>query len=218
MRAHYQLCLLVGALLTASVAHAAPRDRYTWDRGRFEVGPRVTQLTLTDDATEASLPMGGVGTYFRWRFSRRLGVEGAFDAVFADEIADESPGEVTRATIPATLSAMVYLFPESRFQMYGLGGFGMTAHTVQYEALGESAEWTTPALQVGAGAQYRWNGARLDVSVRGLFMERHGEEVEAVHEAEFWEVSDRGINFEWLSPERREKLPLFYSWFDEVTL
>jgi hypothetical protein len=41
------------------------------------------------------------------------------------------------------------------------------------------------------------------------------EELEAVHDAEYWEVSDRGINFEWLSPERRQQLPLFYSWFDE---
>jgi hypothetical protein len=41
------------------------------------------------------------------------------------------------------------------------------------------------------------------------------EELEAVHDAEYWEVSDRGINFEWLSPERRKQLPLFYSWFDE---
>lgn len=41
------------------------------------------------------------------------------------------------------------------------------------------------------------------------------EELEGVHDAEYWEVSDRGINFEWLAPERREQLPLFYSWFDE---
>jgi len=41
------------------------------------------------------------------------------------------------------------------------------------------------------------------------------EELEAVHDAEYWEVSDRGINFEWLSPERRKQLPLFYSWFEE---
>jgi hypothetical protein len=42
------------------------------------------------------------------------------------------------------------------------------------------------------------------------------EELEAVHDAEYWEVSDRGINFEWLSPERREQLPRFYSWFGEA--
>ncbi|MEZ4317330.1 MAG: DUF2254 family protein [Myxococcota bacterium] len=39
-------------------------------------------------------------------------------------------------------------------------------------------------------------------------------ELEAVTEQEYWEVSDRGINFEWLPPERRAMLPLFFSWFD----
>jgi hypothetical protein len=43
-------------------------------------------------------------------------------------------------------------------------------------------------------------------------------ELEAVVEAEYWEVSDRGINFEFLPPERREQLPAFYAWFeDEAT-
>jgi hypothetical protein len=40
------------------------------------------------------------------------------------------------------------------------------------------------------------------------------EELEAVMSAEYWEVSDRGINFEWLSPERRAMLPRFFGWFE----
>ncbi|MCA9568232.1 MAG: DUF2254 domain-containing protein [Myxococcales bacterium] len=39
-------------------------------------------------------------------------------------------------------------------------------------------------------------------------------ELEAVTDQEYWEVSDRGINFEWLPPERRAMLPQFFSWFD----
>jgi hypothetical protein len=39
-------------------------------------------------------------------------------------------------------------------------------------------------------------------------------ELEAVTDQEYWEVSDRGINFEWLPPERRAELPRFFSWFD----
>lgn len=39
-------------------------------------------------------------------------------------------------------------------------------------------------------------------------------ELEAVTDPEYWEVSDRGITFEWLPPERRAMLPRFFSWFD----
>lgn len=39
-------------------------------------------------------------------------------------------------------------------------------------------------------------------------------ELEAVVEAEFWEVSDRGTNFEWLSPERRPHLVTFFGWLN----
>ena len=38
-------------------------------------------------------------------------------------------------------------------------------------------------------------------------------ELDAVAESEFWEVSDRGTNFEWLPNERRAHLRTFFSWF-----
>ena len=43
------------------------------------------------------------------------------------------------------------------------------------------------------------------------------QEMEAVSDPEFWEVSDRGINFEYLPPERRAMLDTFYGWFTEGT-
>jgi hypothetical protein len=39
-------------------------------------------------------------------------------------------------------------------------------------------------------------------------------ELEAVQEQEYWEVSDRGINFEWLPPAQREQLSTFFGWFE----
>lgn len=36
-----------------------------------------------------------------------------------------------------------------------------------------------------------------------------------VTDAEYWEVSDRGINFEWLPPAQRPMLDTFFGWFDE---
>lgn len=49
--------------------------------------------------------------------------------------------------------------------------------------------------------------------------ENHGrlssirEELENLATAEFWEVSDRGINFDYLDDARRAHLPEFFSWF-----
>lgn len=39
-------------------------------------------------------------------------------------------------------------------------------------------------------------------------------ELERVEQQEYWEVSDRGINFEWLPPERRATLATFFGWFE----
>ncbi len=39
-------------------------------------------------------------------------------------------------------------------------------------------------------------------------------ELGGVVEADFWEVSDRGGNFEYLPPERRELMRQFFAWFD----
>jgi hypothetical protein len=46
-------------------------------------------------------------------------------------------------------------------------------------------------------------GPRLE-SIRDALM--------AVVNPEFWEVSDRGINFEWLDAERRPHVATFYQW------
>jgi hypothetical protein len=34
-----------------------------------------------------------------------------------------------------------------------------------------------------------------------------------VQSKEFWEVSDRGVNFDYLTPERKQKLLMFFDWF-----
>lgn len=35
---------------------------------------------------------------------------------------------------------------------------------------------------------------------------------------EFWEVNDRGANFDWLTPEQKSELPRFFAWFEGVRL
>ena len=34
---------------------------------------------------------------------------------------------------------------------------------------------------------------------------------------EFWEVNDRGVNFEYLPPEQKAVLPRFFAWFEGLT-
>jgi len=40
-------------------------------------------------------------------------------------------------------------------------------------------------------------------------------EIEGETRAHYWEFTDRGVNFAFLTPERRRHLDTFFSWFDE---
>ncbi|MEZ4252550.1 MAG: DUF2254 family protein [Polyangiales bacterium] len=42
------------------------------------------------------------------------------------------------------------------------------------------------------------------------------DELLGVRSSEFWEISDRGVNFDYLEPERKEKLLEFFSWFPDL--
>lgn len=65
-------------------------------------------------------------------------------------------------------------------------------------------------------AQEIWDDMAHEKRAR-LFSIR--EEILAVTEAEYWEVSDRGIHFDYLEPERRPHLDEFFAWFEgTVTL
>lgn len=43
------------------------------------------------------------------------------------------------------------------------------------------------------------------------------DELLAIESKDFWEVSDRGGNFDYLEPARKEQLKVFFSWFREVS-
>jgi hypothetical protein len=43
------------------------------------------------------------------------------------------------------------------------------------------------------------------------------EELMRVESADFWEVIDRGTNFDYLPPERKKALTVFFSWFPRYT-
>lgn len=186
--------------LVAGAAHALPQEG-EWARGRFEIGPRLTTLALYDTDTFEELGMGGVGGYVRYRISRRLGIEGGLDILAADEMAYEAPGDVMRVTVPLTASGMFYLFPDWRLQIYGLAGAGIAGHSVSFEALGENMAFATPVLQLGMGAQYRFETWRLDVSMRSLYMRRDAEDVE-VTPIESWQGPGKEVAYQPYTGDR----------------
>jgi hypothetical protein len=68
--------------------------------------------------------------------------------------------------------------------------------------------------------------AGLDEPARRIFDDMRDEklsrvrsirdELLAVDDAEYWEVVDRGINFDYLPPVRREQLTIFFGWFPSL--
>ena len=42
------------------------------------------------------------------------------------------------------------------------------------------------------------------------------DELFAVHSPEYWEINDRGANFDYLSPRRKAKLTEFFNWFPDL--
>jgi uncharacterized membrane protein len=77
--------------------------------------------------------------------------------------------------------------------------------------------------QVKLATHYMAQGA-LD-QARKVFEDMKGERAErlasirdellGVRSAEFWEISDRGVNFDYLPPERRRELLRFFEWFGD---
>jgi hypothetical protein len=151
-----------------------------WESAPVEIGARFGFLELQDTDSGLTLLMGGFGGYARLRLSRRLGVEASLDAYLADQLGRDAPGEVLSVAMPFAVSAMFYLFPESEFSVYLLGGVGVAAHAVRYEALGVEASWVTPVAQLGFGVQYRLDDMRFDLSIRSLAMNRSADAVEIV--------------------------------------
>jgi hypothetical protein len=39
-------------------------------------------------------------------------------------------------------------------------------------------------------------------------------ELVGIRNRDFWEISDRGVNFDYLEPERRDMLEEFFAWFE----
>jgi hypothetical protein len=73
-------------------------------------------------------------------------------------------------------------------------------------------------------ATYYLTHDQVDLA-RTIFRDMEGElpdrlesircELASITTPDFWEITDRGINFDYLEPKRREKLDMFFGWFKE---
>ena len=59
-----------------------------------------------------------------------------------------------------------------------------------------------------------WDDMREDTAER---LGSIRDELLGVQSKDFWEISDRGGNFDYLPPERKEKLRIFFSWFRDTS-
>jgi hypothetical protein len=42
------------------------------------------------------------------------------------------------------------------------------------------------------------------------------DELRAVESPEYWEITDRGANFDYLPPERKQRMEEFFGWFETL--
>lgn len=64
-------------------------------------------------------------------------------------------------------------------------------------------------------ARMIWQDMEVEPSERLLSIRQ---ELLDIQDSDFWEVVDRGYNFDYLPPDRRPHLEVFFSWFGERLL
>lgn len=110
--------------------------------------------------------MGGVGLQFRSKFTRHWGLELAADYLRG---ADDN---FVQWTVPVTLSAMVFLFPDSRINPYGLFGGVVFFTRLEYESGLFNHDIIEVGGLLGAGVQVRLGQSfaiHADLRFMGLY-------------------------------------------------
>jgi outer membrane immunogenic protein len=155
-------------------------DHRRSDQTEFSIGPAVgyQQIRDADDGTWF------VGIQARVRFLRYLGLEGAI-LFHQDEFAD---GDVEVTTYPVQLTALLFPFPDSPIEPYGLFGAGWYYSRFDFDdSIGGGDETDRNfGFHIGAGAQIEI-GSRLHVfgDFRWIFMDESGVDNSQIEDEEF---------------------------------
>lgn len=117
-------------------------------------GTKLTQSNLENPA------MTGFNIFIRTKVDDTWGLE------FAGGYLQGTSKNFQQKTIPLTLSALFYLFPESRVQPFLLGGTGLHLTTLSYQDRTITRELTEVTFHGGAGLQISL-GKRLLITADG---------------------------------------------------
>lgn len=151
-------------------ARYVPPTQSEADMTLLGLGVRVSGIAF--EGTKLSLGdfenpvMGGVGLQFRAKFSRHWGLEVAADYLRGAD------GDFVQWTVPVTLSALVYFFPDSRIDLYGLFGGGVHFTSLEYEGGAFTHDLLELGGHVGAGVQIRITrnfAIQADLRFMGLY-------------------------------------------------
>ncbi|MCA9670873.1 MAG: hypothetical protein KC503_34990 [Myxococcales bacterium] len=148
-----------------------PRVRYRHIRltpPRWSMGLHLTGLTANHKVGDEAVALGGIGGHLRFR-GYRWGAELAVD-VLGRDFAD---GGVTRISVPIQASALLYLIPRGRFNLFMLGGIRVVPTHIRYDLSNLKTEqnFTQFGMQGGIGAELllsRWFALTADIRAFGV--------------------------------------------------
>jgi hypothetical protein len=160
-------------------------------------------VLLAGDGATALAIANHIKYYGHLSYQKRLGFVTetvAYDLGALCEVAHDSGAEVE----PALLGIFLEVDPKT--------SEGDVQETSLRGVRKAQLKLATYYLMVGADALARriWEDMRDDQADRLASIR---DELLDVHSKDFWEISDRGGNFDYLPPERKDKLRIFFGWF-----
>ncbi len=165
----------------------------------FSIGARFSVMGIDQSINGHDVIMPGGGVQLRFRTRGRFGLELAADFLHGKFSADSQVGQatpttsgassgtttpyfhiadVTRDSIPVTLSALFYIFPNDDariFNLYFLGGVGVVSTNMSLtDENGQSVKqgFTEWEGHLGIGAELRFRWLAIQADVRGIALSR----------------------------------------------
>lgn len=141
------------------------------------LGAHGTYLGLDQTVFGRDVRLPGFGIHMRFRSSGHFGFEVAQDFLHQDILS----GRFVRDTFPFSLSAMLYLAPNTdahHFNVFLLGGGGVIGDSVRlYDEFRRrvTQDFTEFEAHVGLGAELRFSWLAVSADVRGLVAKRYNE-------------------------------------------
>lgn len=122
----------------------------TWGIGLHVGTAELASSANPDDKTD----LGGGGVHFRYRFNHRFSIE-----ISVDRLTGEYAPGIDRDSRPVTLSGLIHLTSNPRWNFYILGGIGGSRDLIKTKtASGNDVEieYRQTHIHLGGGIEHRW--------------------------------------------------------------